>query len=88
MSKKLSFKDLDKEIGQKIKACRLEAGYSQTNLADLLEYDSPTAISLIESGDRSLKIHDLIILCQLFQKDYSYFVGRPSEHKYRIIEKN
>lgn len=86
MSKKVTFKDLDKEIGQKIKACRLEAGYSQTNLADLLEYESPTAISLIESGERSLKIHDLIILCQLFMKDYSYFVGKPSDHKHKKVK--
>jgi len=85
MSKKTTFKDLDKEIGQKIKACRIEAGYSQTNLADLLDYESPTAISLIESGDRSLKIYDLIILCQLFMKDYGYFIGKPSDHKYRNI---
>lgn len=85
MSKKASFKDLDREIGQKIKACRLEADYSQTNLAELLNYESPTAISLIESGERSLKIHDLIILCQLFQKNYSYFVGKPSDHKHKKI---
>lgn len=81
MSKKATFKDLDKEIGQKIKECRLQANYSQTNLAQMLQFDSPTAISLIESGERSLKIHDLIVLCQLFRKDYSYFIGKPSEHK-------
>jgi transcriptional regulator with XRE-family HTH domain len=81
MAKKQSFKDLDIKIGQKIKDLRLEVGYSQSNLAEVLNYDSPTAISLIESGDRSLKIHDLIILCQLFMKDYSYFIGRPNDHK-------
>ncbi|MBX9906353.1 helix-turn-helix domain-containing protein [Patescibacteria group bacterium] len=85
MSKKLSFKQLDIQIGQKIKGCRQKANYSQTNLAELLKYESPTAISLIESGERSLKIHDLIILCQLFDKDYNHFIGRPSEHKNRII---
>ena len=82
MSKKTTFKDLDREIGQKIKTCRLEANYSQMNLADVLDYESPTAVSLIESGERSLKIHDLIILCQLFMKDYSYFIGKPSDHKH------
>lgn len=86
MSKKLSFKELDKEIGRKIKACRQEANYSQTNLAELLRYDSPTAISLIESGERSLKIHDLIILCQLFNKEYRYFISCPSDHKRMTLE--
>lgn len=81
MAKKPTFKDLDKKIGQKIKACRIEAGYSQTSIAKLLKHDSPTAVSLIESGERSLKIHDLIILCQLFMKSYDYFLGRPSTHK-------
>lgn len=85
MTKKATFKDLDREIGQKIRDCRVEAGYSQTNLASLLEYESPTAISLIESGERSLKIHDLIILCQLFMKDYSYFIGRPSDHRHKSV---
>ena len=85
MSKKMTFKVLDKEIGQKIKTCRLGAGYSQTNLANLLNYESATAISLIESGERSLKIHDLIILCQLFTKDYPYFIGKPSDHKYKKL---
>lgn len=72
--------DLDKSIGNKIRECRLEAGYSQTILADLLEFESPTAISLIESGERSLKIKDLIILCQLFMKDYKYFLGKPKDY--------
>ncbi|MFA5736902.1 MAG: helix-turn-helix transcriptional regulator [Candidatus Paceibacterota bacterium] len=85
MSKKITFNDLDKDIGQKIKDCRLEAGYSQTNLARLLKYETPTAISLIESGERSLKIHDLIILCQLFMKNYEYFLDKPDTHK--MVEK-
>jgi transcriptional regulator with XRE-family HTH domain len=77
--------DLDKQIGQKIKEARLEFGYSQMNLADVLGFESPTAVSLIESGDRSLKIRDLIILCQLFMKDYDYFIGSPIGYKFRKI---
>ena len=86
MSKKASFKDLDVEIGAKIKECRLKAGYSQTNIAKLLGYKSAAAVSFIESGDRSLKISDLIILCQLFMKDYRYFIGKPTDHKHRMIK--
>lgn len=66
---------LDKIIGQRIQDVRLENGDSQTGLAHVLGFESPTAVSLIESGDRSLKIRDLIILCQLYQKDYEYFLG-------------
>ncbi len=71
--------EFDKQLGEKIRECRLEAGYSQTNLAQILEFDSPTAISLIERGERSLKIRDLVILADLFMKDYEYFLGRPSK---------
>ena len=85
MSKKASFRQLDREIGQKIKDCRIEADYSQSNIAKLLGYKSAAAVSFIESGDRSLKISDLIILCQLFMKDYSYFLGKPSDHKHRML---
>lgn len=84
-SKKEGFKDIDREIGQRIKAYRLAANYSQSNLADVLSFESPTAISLIESGERSLKIRDLIILCHLFMKDYKDFIGRPSDYKGRKI---
>ncbi len=72
---------LNKKIGEKIEACRKEHGDSQTALAQVLKFDSPTAVSLIESGKRSLKIRDLIILCQLYQKDYRYFIGNPSDYK-------
>jgi transcriptional regulator with XRE-family HTH domain len=65
---------LDIEIGERIRECRLTAGYTQSNLAQLLEFDSPTAISLIENGERSLKIEHLITLVKLFKKDYKYFL--------------
>lgn len=73
--------NIDREIGKRIKECRLKFKYSQTNLAQVLDFDSPTAISLIENGERSLKIRDLIILCQLFNKRYEYFIGIASDYK-------
>ncbi len=67
--------ELDKKIGQRIRDCRLTNGYSQSDLAKILGFDSPTAISLIEQGERSLKIRDLITLSELFMKNYEYFIG-------------
>jgi len=73
--------NLDKIIGERMQEVRLEHDDSQTNLAYILGFESPTAVSLIESGQRSLKIRDLIILCQLYRKDYSYFIGKPDDYK-------
>ena len=75
----LNSEQFDKQLGGKIKDCRLALGYSQPDLARVLGFDSATAISLIENGERSLKIRDLVILCQLFQKDYTYFLGDPKK---------
>ena len=74
-------KTLNKQIGERIRECRLEAGYSQSNLADILKFESPTAISLIEAGQRGLKIHDLIVISELFMKDYSYFLDGRTKKK-------
>ena len=71
-------KKFNKRLGQKIKECRLEKGLSQPELAKVRDFDSATAISLIENGERSLKIPDLIILSDFFKKDYEYFLGNST----------
>jgi transcriptional regulator with XRE-family HTH domain len=78
--------EFEVQLGQKIKDLRIEKGYSQTNLAQVLGFDSPTAISLIESGNRSLKLRDLVTLCQLFDKEYGYFLDQGSKAKSRKID--
>lgn len=76
----------NKRVGKKIKLCRTESNLSQPDLAKVLKYESATAISLIESGDRGLKIEDLVTLSQYFKKPYEYFLGNASEVKNEIIQ--
>jgi len=53
-------------VGKKIKRYRKLNGYTQTELAEKLEYTSPAQISLIESGKRGMSKDKLIKACTLF----------------------
>lgn len=82
-------KTFSQKLGNKIKVCRAENGLSQPDLAKKLGYGSSTAISLIENGNRSLKIEDLVKLSKLFKKDYSYFLdGSADTVKKKDTEEN
>mgnify|MGYP001005691449 CR=1 FL=1 len=67
-------------IGQRIKAAREKAGLSQTQLAELLGYNTPTAISLIESDERSVKVETLKKIADVLHQDVTYIAtGKKSE---------
>jgi len=66
-------------IGQRIREAREAAGLSQKDLAQKLDYESPTAISYIESGDRKVSVVDLEKLSRLLDKDVRYFLGMENE---------
>lgn len=59
-------------IGQRIKAAREKEGLSQTQLAELLGYSTPTAVSLIESGERSVKVETLEKIAHALHQDVTY----------------
>jgi len=67
--------DKNKLIGQKIKEARESAEISQKQLADTLGFESATAISLIESGERKAKIEDLEKMAELLHRDIKFFLG-------------
>lgn len=69
----------DKLIGSRIKQMREEMGYPQLALAKALGFDSATAISLIESGERKLTAENLEKVADFFHKDISYFLGRDEK---------
>ena len=62
----------DRSVGQRIKAAREKEGMTQSELAKALGYNSPTAISLIESGERSAKITILEKIAKLLHQDFQY----------------
>ena len=62
------------EIGSRIKKAREAEGLTQTELAKKLGYKSPTAISLIEAGERRVQISDLEEVAKLLHRDVEYFI--------------
>jgi len=70
-----TLEEKNKLIGQKIKEARDLAKISQKKLADILGFESATAISLIESGERRLKIEDLEKIADFLGKDIKFFLG-------------
>ena len=67
-----------KFIGSKIKEAREAEGLSQMELAEHLGYESATAISLIEGGDRKVSVEDLEKIADFFHKDINHFIGKES----------
>ena len=62
-------------IGEKMKAAREEMGLSQLELAKELDFESATAISLIENGKRDLSTENLVRLSRILHKDVKFFLG-------------
>ena len=62
-------------IGKKIRTAREEAGYSQLDLAKLIGFETATAISLIESGERKISAENIASLAKNLHKDVKFFFG-------------
>lgn len=69
-------KKFDIELGKKIQSLRIKNGLSQTDLAKKLDYDSATAISLIERGERSLQTKALAKVKAIFNVSYEELLGK------------
>ena len=66
-------------IGRKVREARESAGMSQKALADSIGFESATAISLIESGERRVAIEQLEIIGRTLHRDIKYFLGQETE---------
>jgi transcriptional regulator with XRE-family HTH domain len=62
------------QIGGRIKAAREAEGMTQSELAEKLGYKSPTAISLIEAGERRVQVSDLEEVAKLLHRDVRHFI--------------
>jgi len=67
------------KIGSRIKESRDEVGMSQLELAKALGFDSATAISLIEAGERRISVELLETVASIFHKDIKFFLGQEKE---------
>lgn len=64
-----------KRIGAKIREAREEANISQKELASKIGYESATAISLIESGDRKVSVDKLEKAAKILRKNIVFFLA-------------
>ena len=70
--------DLNDAIGKKLREAREKAGLSQAQLAKELGYESATAISLIEAGERRFKAGDLWRAAEALHCTIGYFLGHET----------
>jgi len=63
-------------IGQRIRNAREKSGVSQKKLAELVGYESSTAISLIESGQREVGAKTLEKIAEVLKCDVNFLLGR------------
>ncbi len=66
-------------IGKKIREAREASGLSQRELADKLGFESSTAVSYMESGERKVSVVDLEKISKLLDKDIRFFIGQEGE---------
>lgn len=66
-------------IGKRIREAREAAKLSQRELAEKLGYESATAISYIESGERKVSVVDLEKIATILDKDIRHFLGLEGE---------
>lgn len=74
-------------IGAKIKKVREADSISQKELADSIGFESATAISLIEAGERKVSIVDLEKIAEKLGKNMDYFLeteGKPVDVKFAL----
>lgn len=64
-----------KFIGGKIRTAREAVDISQKDLAEAVGYESATAISLIEAGERKVSIVDLDKIAKILNQNVDYFLG-------------
>lgn len=62
-------------MGSLIKTAREEASLSQADFAEKLGFQSATAVSLIEKGDRGVSSAMLQQMAHILHKDIRYFLG-------------
>lgn len=67
------------EIGRRIEEARKQEGLTQSQLASVLNYQSPTAVSLIEAGKRKIKIAELEIIADKLHCDLQFLLSGSND---------
>ena len=73
--------EIDKSIGARIKARRIELGLSQEELAEKIGYASKSTISKIEQGLRDISQSKLLLYAEILHMDPLDILGIETEQK-------
>lgn len=65
--------------GRRIKILRIQKGYSQTKLAEMVGYKDKTAISKIEAGEVDLPLSKIMAFSTVLSTDMYYLLGNISD---------
>jgi len=68
-----------KEFLKQLKAARLEAGLTQSEVAALLNVPQ-SYVSKCESGERRVDVVELMDFAEVYQKSIMYFVGESKSN--------
>lgn len=67
------------EFCKKLKHARLDANLTQGDVAKILSV-TPSAISLIESGERKIDVFELFELLKAYNKDISFLIDKSAQN--------
>jgi transcriptional regulator with XRE-family HTH domain len=65
---------IDKIVGERIELIRDSRGLSQASFAKALMVDQPV-VSRLEQGDRSIKPHEIVAVCECFGVAPGWLLG-------------
>lgn len=82
----LTKKELDKQIGQRIRIKREEVGLTREKFAEYIDI-SPQFIAQIESGNRGMSSETLVKICNTLGASADYIVmGKETNDNNRLYE--
>ena len=74
-----------KEIGKRIQNCRKQQGYTQEQLADLMNV-SIQMVSNLERGNKAIRIDNLVSLCRILNVSTDYILtGKETPNDWNTL---
>lgn len=67
--------EYQKEVGQRIKARRIELGMTQMDLANKIGFESKQAVSKLETGVRGIALDRLELIASALDTTVDYIMG-------------
>ena len=74
-------------LGHRLKIARIEAGYTQKQVADLLGFDSDSTISTYEKAGSNPNAFVLMKLAGLYRISTDYLLGLNSDDSLRLNDR-